>query len=447
MQRFNTNTIVSSYIKELLKDFNLPRVRVWIENEPHIDDCVYLKGLEFVRYNNGTLTKVGDYIYNKKCLNITHNLINSSLIYDSNTHKYLGEYLRFIRDYKHLDLMSMYNCITNEFPTNMNLTFKSTHVDEHFDYYYERATITDKSDPSGAANFDVSTTEGDSDNFYWLATKSVNELNLNVEMNSSSGDYTIYMANVSAFHDYTISIDCSEKIELFAGYYNNGLYTVTNTDSNKSEDFYKNTYEQHTSSRHQHPFVYKKLNNSSLFTKERLDHNYNLYLFIKVPSNCKSSIVVLEGDYLSSCNYVKSDNSTYRSLMIPDRMIRNSELSTVDKVPCYEVGEYISRPQLLSMSSETTYPFADRLVEYLVENTITELDSIRDDIVRVQKTYVSTKFNETYKFSLDNIEHYGVWDEKLRQLTYRLAISTNKINSKFDVIGYIDKDMETYIGD
>lgn len=397
MQKFNTNTIVSSYIKELLKDFNLPRVRVWRDEEPHIDGCVYLKNLEFVKYENNTLTKVEDYIYNRKYLNVTHNLINSSLLYDSNTHEYLGEYLRFMRDYKHLDLMSMYNCVTSDFPKNMNLTVDSKY--------------------------------------------------LQVEMNTSDKDYTIYMANVSAFHDYTIAIDCSEKIEIFAGYYNNGLYQVTNTSTNRAEVFYQSTYESHSSNRHQHPFVYSKLNNSSLFTKERLDHNYNLYLFIKVPSTCTSSIVVLEGNYLDNCNYVPSDNSIFRTLLVPSKTTSDSSSSYVDLKPSYELGEYISRPQLLSMSSSTTYPFADRLVEYLVDNTITELETIRDNVVRVQKTYVSNKFKETYGYSLDNIEHYGVWNEKLRQLTYRLAMSTNKLNSKFDIIGYVDKDIEPYIGD
>lgn len=400
MQKFNTNTIVSSYIKELLKDFNLPRVRVWLDNEPKVNECIYLKNLEFVKYQDEKLTKVGDYIYNKKYLNITHSLINNSLTYDSITHKYLGEYLRFIRDYKHLDLMSMYNCITNEFPKNMNLTFNSS--------------------TTGAVS--------------------------KVEMDASNGEYTIYMANVSAFHNYTIAIDCSENIELFAGYYNNGLYKVTN-NSTSVESFYQNTYERHSSNRHQKPFVYSKLNNSSLFTKERLDHNYNLYLFIKVPASCKSSIVVLEGDYTKCCNYIPKDNSMFRSLLLPETLVVDSSTSAADLKTCYEVGEYLSRPQLLSMSTTTTYPFADRLIEYLVENTITELDTIRDDIVRVQKTYVSNKFKETYRYSLENIEHYGVWSEELRQLTYRLAIDTNKINSKFDIIGYIDKDMETYIGD
>lgn len=439
MQKFNTNTIVSSYIKELLKDFNLPRVRVWRDEEPHIDDCVYLKNLEFVKYENGNLTKVGDYIYNNKYLNITHNLINSSLLYDSNTHEYLGEYLRFMRDYKHLDLMSMYNCVTSDFPKNMNLTFSATYVKAHTNYHWTNMDVTN-------GQFTSNDVDNPSD-YYVLDTTEVDSNYLQVEMNASDTNYKIYMANVSAFHDYTIAIDCSEKIELFAGYYNKGLYQVTNTSTNRAEVFYQNTYESHTSNRHQHPFVYSKLNNSSLFTKERLDHNYNLYLFIKVPATCTSAIVVLEGNYLDNCKYISCDNSVFRTLLVPSKTTSDTSSSYVDLKSSYELGEYISRPQLLSMSSTTTYPFADRLVEYLVENVITELETIRDNVVRVQKTYVSNKFKETYGYSLDSIEHYGVWNEKLRQLTYRLAMDTNKLNSKFDIIGYVDKDMETYIGD
>lgn len=90
MIKFNDSSIIVSYIKEFLYSFNLPSISA--------DELK--RKLPYYHW--------GEYIPN-----VTKTLKLENKIYDSYTHEYLGEYLRFLRDYKNIDLMSMYNCFSN----------------------------------------------------------------------------------------------------------------------------------------------------------------------------------------------------------------------------------------------------------------------------------------------------------------------------------------------
>ena len=91
MITFNDSSIIVGYIKELLYSFNLPQISV-----PEL------------KHNFPSYT-LDDYIPN-----ITTNLKLENNIYDTYTHEYLGNYLRFIKDYSGINLMSLYNCFSNK---------------------------------------------------------------------------------------------------------------------------------------------------------------------------------------------------------------------------------------------------------------------------------------------------------------------------------------------
>ena len=95
---------MTGYIKEMLKDFNLPIYRVYRKDKPLYEGRFYIKEHKVCKCVNGKLEEINTFLYNKKQINLTTNFIINSSVYDSYTHNYLGNYLRFIRDYKYINI-------------------------------------------------------------------------------------------------------------------------------------------------------------------------------------------------------------------------------------------------------------------------------------------------------------------------------------------------------
>lgn len=111
MITFNDSSIIVGYIKELLYSFNLPQI-----------SAKDLKG-------SVPAYAFGDYIPN-----ITTNLKLENNIYDTYTHEYLGNYLRFVRDYKGVNLMSLYNCFSNKSFTSGGFVYFIVPIKRDCDY-------------------------------------------------------------------------------------------------------------------------------------------------------------------------------------------------------------------------------------------------------------------------------------------------------------------------
>ena len=109
------------------------------------------------------------YTYGQKILNYTKNLQIQNTVYDSYTHEYLGDYLRFHRDFANINLMPLYNCFSNRACPHLDLSFTLGNN-------YEVKFKTDQS---------LETTL-----------------------------YKYYMVPVKFFKNYTIAIDSSASIEL-----------------------------------------------------------------------------------------------------------------------------------------------------------------------------------------------------------------------------------------
>ena len=232
MLNFENNNIFTGYLKQFLASFNLPKYRIYTsefakykqetgKEDPRvlesflknsnteypelIRDVPYIKDNVIQRYIKGRwVPSPLHYHYNKKELNYTKNLKIKNNLYDSYTHEYLGDFLRFQRDYNNFNLMPLYNCFSNNLCSNLNFS------------------ITNK--------------------------------NKKIIFDSSDNNYKIYMLPVKFFNEYTIALDCNSTFELCCGFFDKYINT-----KDKYINFSSITYENYTNSQFNKPFVYKKL--------------------------------------------------------------------------------------------------------------------------------------------------------------------------------------------
>lgn len=364
MINYNDNNIIVGYIKQLLNDTNLPNAKVVKSNTILHNNVNYINNNVLFSYkNNKKITRDNNYKWNKYVRNYTHNLKINSIYYDGETHKRLGDYLRFIRDYFNVNLMQLYNCFVPESLTN---------------FYYNNDSIT----------FD-----------------------------SDDNTYKLYMLPVKFDSVYTIAIESETPIELMCCFYDK-------SETIKNEDLYKLTYKKVNYSRFSKPFLYKNLNqhfDGDLFSQEQ-----NLKLLIKVPNDLSSTITILEGDYTKN-NQFTLDNT---NLISYNRSIVNFEVEDINNI------HLVSSSQLLYINTGVSYPFSDKLISYLVGNTITPLDKISDNIKRVQ--------NQLRKLNyIASIKYPGFWQDNYKYILYNIA-QNNKLSNKndLDILGYVDKDLE-----
>ena len=109
MIALNNTSIFIGQIKQVLHDFNLPLCRIGDKNLSN--NSYYIKNnMIYFRDALGIDKALFEYTFNAPYLNITSNFTIENMLYDRSTHEYLGKYLRFLRDYQNINLMSMYNC-------------------------------------------------------------------------------------------------------------------------------------------------------------------------------------------------------------------------------------------------------------------------------------------------------------------------------------------------
>lgn len=529
MLKFNNTHIFTGYVKQLLSSVNIPTCKIYTyefaehfrihgKEDPRIIESLsitnknrlapqvsYLKDDEVCsyfwssnEYTPGiTLTKQNSYWKStanvhydveKPITGLTKKFCGGGLFYDTETHEYLGEYLRFLRDYKNINLMSLYNCFTNNICRNLNYTKQI----ELKDFVKEHKKVLAKV----ADSWDEKNHGLESENPHRAAAQYVDTQTreIAVTFNSQDTRYKIYMVPVKLFSNYTIAIDSCHGIEMFCGLYNTEL-----DSSAKNKDLIKRTYQKLNKTVFSQPFLYKKLNvdfwnhnidtsisddgsgtiaflNPNIMTRWDINNReQDLKLFIKVPAAIKSSIVILEGDYRHSNDtcyapnenkkWYYKQNSSIVNLSGPTtyHCVRNDKdvkLWHEDNVEL-NAGIFapVSKLQLLAFNDGDSYPFADRLIEYLSGSAITPADEIPDNIKRIQQVMNDNQ----YYFKIS-----GIWENRMQKIIYDYIMNSGPVivnnagvledlrhgyhrtightskSNLYDVLGYVDKDAEKW---
>lgn len=430
MLQFNNNHIFTGYLKQFLSSFNLPTCKIYTtefekyyskhgSEDPRILESnlpivisdtetrpavgiTYLKDGSAQQYfwdtsnlTTGEENAVTKYWKSNKTIHyngnkifgLTKTLKNPTTLYNYQTHEYLGDYLRFLRDYENINLMSMYNCFSNRLCNNIK-------------------------------------TE--------LTWKNGEEVIKTVAINAYDTNYKIYMLPVKLFENYTIAIDCYQGVEMFCGLYNEKLDT-----SERAKDLSKKTYVKIPKALFNQPFLYDKLHvkhwgwesDSSIISdttkflrSEIAIRESELKLFIKIPATNTSSITVLEGDYRNFNDSLYTVNAKDGWQYKTNSTVANFETTKTYKnsiLPDINSREFkpISKLQLLALNTGISYPFADRLIEYLVMNAIVPNDATPDNIKRLQKVMEDCG----YSFQID-----GIWEPKMQMILYDYLMNSGK---------------------
>lgn len=404
-QKFNTNTIVSKFIKALLANTYIPLIPIWKPGRNLIKGSKYIAQGYIIEakqsydsstdfnevtgnwnlnsiYNSTYFNILEPFIEDKFYRNITTNYISNTSIYDSNTHKYLGEYLRMVRDLHNLDLMPYYNCWDGSFSDKLRIK-----------------------------------------NIVVTANQSTAEV---VNTNTVNDGYKTLIIPIKCNQDYTIYINSNSPVYIASIFYNDDIILSPNVYGVNRINY--STYNK--------PFLYNIKINENNIGKDVYYKNH-LKLLIQVPLNNISKVVVLEGNYIDTTLLI---NNGFNEL--PKMYFGKN----IDELSDYDVSKYFKTySSLLRNVTDDVFAFSNRLIEYLLLNVIDLNDNITDNIKRIQEyasSYTCKNLNKQW-YTIPYIK--GVWTDNLRQFLYTLVTTLTTNNVTIDISGYVDKDTATII--
>jgi len=418
-QLFFQNTIQSKFIKNLLLNTSLPIINSVQDGDYIITGFSYLYNNYIIKCSkSGVLGNTddnqphfdilkNDFVFGRTYIRNTNIFESSSNTYDSDTHRYLGEYLRFYRDIFKTNLMPFYNCFNGQYTSK---------------FYIDNSSLTVKQNP-----YDYYKQGGEEFNSRYYYRETFKVIQVPIKFNKK----------------YTIALDCNANVIIAPCFINHGQLIKCNyggVNIDLTTEFNKRYSSIHVYSNinFKHPVVEEIINQDTnllstasgfenivlprdltSLSLEQLFQRYEkyLYLLIQLPNDNSSSITILEGDYTNlDCNEIFNIEEV--------DLLDNKTLDYLCK----------SNLSLLNINDNTRYPYANRLIEYLLWNVIDNNEEIGDNVYRIQKII---GINE-------DVHTPGYYDNYLRAKVFTNFKESNKYVN-LDINGYVDKDIESFL--
>lgn len=393
-QEFFTDTLGSRYIKTLLQETPFPVFDAVVDGDTLVSGCYYVYKQFIIQCQTGGKLAVdvqdklypSDILYPSKFLfpmtgyrcatfyvrsvidfndpKIMRTYRSTTNYYDPDTHRQLGKYLRYIQSRTGLNLLPFYNCYNHE------------------------------SVPG-----------------YELIVNVSNEGTTIVPVSVLTERYKLIAIPILFGKKYTIAIDCPTQVLLRSVIYRTGEIATEYVETlNSSAMIYSRLS-------FNDPVTYSvETDNPQLFSQQR-----NLWLWIQLPIEHKSSIVVLEN--FTSRKGVYCDEDSVRTF------------------------DFINS-SLLFMNTDKSFAFSDRLIEYLTHNVICSEDPITNNISKVQTALASIPplTTNAYRAALDdNGATLGVWDDRIKRVVKQRVHESLHDMFMIDQDGNINKDIEQLI--
>lgn len=396
--KFYNNSLDGKFIKNLLASTSIPYTTITRDSlvipghQYFYEDMVVeiLPETEQVsekKFSDSKFKNLRPYKFGEEITNLTTRFESNQDGYDSDTHRYLGDYLRAYRDLKHVDLMHLYNCYNNEYITNIDI---------------------------------VSTTDS---RYHYLATGQIT-------------DSQFVAIPIRLNKKYYIALDNPTPVEIICGIiYEKGVIVPESIKNESAVPYiFTGTYKLYPSMSFHEPVVYDATSNNSTYSsRDRIaaaDFEKNLYMIIKLPKTQEGAIVVLEGDY--SWVPVQRLTADGSFAFAPD---------VIDNIQNIEKPQ-LSPLSLLKLDDLVSYPFSPRLIEYLLLNVIDGDDEIDNNIIETQNTL--KKLLPTNVMSEWQAKYYmqGLWDDYMSKIIFDISTNFNRLFNKYDLNGLLDKDAE-----
>ena len=339
--------------------------------------------LNQVNYSKAAYTTMSSYDFGDEIFGITSRFISNKGYYDTDTHIRLGTYLRTLSASTGLNLMPLYNCYCDKYLTDLDLSRG---------YYRER---TNK-------NYKVTAIPIKFNTKYTLALTNPTETFitstflkddklLKHRASKKIGEEIVNSYSINANTEYEIALE--NPVRVYNGLSSNRPITIEVTNTSPS--------------------------------RQKLEKF--LYLIVQIPINRETRITVLEGRYSAD-----NINKVYDVSVFEKATQRE-----LDSLFCSGVSLLRDDKKVTEIKEQPQVAFSDKLIEYLLLNTIDCNCQITSNIELAQRYFGSGG------------TMLGIWDDALRRRIFNTYMSycNNKeydLNDT-DVLGYIDSDVEQLI--